>query len=366
MKPLQFFWSGFFIFTGMKKLLLLLILCFPFALFAQQGWTSVFIEADSSKIPFEILDTINIPLYPDSSILNGVNEFKGCPIKKQHNIHGIGQSFDFVEHQWISSEQEKWTRSTEIDSIYFNYHYHRNSGANVIDTLIVQLSKNKFDKDSAVSVPTKKNGTTLEHIQTLKIPLSDVDKTLRNGFSRNMAVQLIESFNASSVSITISFKNGKNNDSLVAKDTLNSANIFSITSYAVKKSEKPPIRFNNGLLLTTEGKYLNSVYSRSFLELHGDSVELYPAIYFKYNNYEIGFSDKEAHDVSVFPTLLKPGEPINIKANSFVSVSIFGLNGKLLHSSTTNQISTSALTKGIYLLKVATKNASVSKRIVVN
>ena len=116
----------------MKRLILFAtIICLPVSLLAQEEWhwTSVFIEADSSGKPFEILDTIYVPLFPDSNIINGVNSYKGCPLEKQHNLHGIGQSFDFQEHEWTSFDHDDWFVDGVFDSLIINYRYHRTSSS---------------------------------------------------------------------------------------------------------------------------------------------------------------------------------------------------------------------------------------------
>jgi hypothetical protein len=349
----------------MKNLILALLLFFPFSLFAQEGWTSVFIEADSSRKDFEILDTIYVPLYPDSNIINGKTEYKGCPLDKQHNIHGIGQAFDFIEHKWVSVEFDDWAVSTDIDSIFFKYQYHRKSSQEVIDTIIAQISKTNYNSDSSASVSTKKSGLAKEPYQTIKIPLTEVHSTRYDDSAQFFVVALNESVQATNWAITVTFISGIENDSLAAKDTLNSANIFSLASYAVKKNEKPHMRFNNGLLLTTDGKYLDAAYRRSFLELHGDIVELYPVIYFKYNLYYKSISENNENGVEILPTFVGSGEKITINASGFVEASIFDLNGQLLQSSTTDQISTTGLAKGIYLLKLETRTFFTTQRIVV-
>jgi hypothetical protein len=349
----------------MKNLLLLNLIYFPFSLFAQEGWTSVFIEADSSGKDFEILDTIYVPLYSDSNIVNGAESYKGCPLEKQHNIHGIGQAYDFNEHDWVSVEIKDWVVSTEIDSIFFEYHYYRNSRAEVVDTLIVQLSNGFENEDSSTLVPTKKSGLAKVPIQTIKVPLTEVDSTLFNDHGKFMAVAFDKPQSAKNWAITFTFKSGIYKDSLVAKKPINSANIFSMASYAVKKSEKPQMRFNNGLLLTTDGKYLDAAYSRSYLELDEDSVELYPIIYFRTEKYYKSIEGIGDYKVSIFPTLVNSGETITIGANGLVDAEIFDLNGQLLQSSATNQISTTGLAKGIYLIKLETQTFFTTQRIVV-
>ncbi|MFY0673493.1 MAG: T9SS type A sorting domain-containing protein [Bacteroidia bacterium] len=350
----------------MKNLLIAFLIFFPFSLVAQEGWSSVFIEADSSGKPFEILDTVYVPLYPDSNIVNGTESYKGFPLEKQHHIHGIGQSYEFVAHDWISFENDRRFVDGLFDSIIIKYHYYRTSSSDVIDTLIVQLSNTEYNKDSSAAVATKNNLLSKEQFQTVKMPLTEADSCLLNNNPKYMILTMDEPFYGQKAAVTITFKNGTVNDTLIGKDTLNSANIFSLGSYAAKKSEKPPMRFNNGLLLTTDGKYLDSTYSRSFLELHGDTVELYPIVYF--NFYLWGgknIDDKFIKDVNVYPTTINSGEKITIIANGFENASIFDLNGKLMLDSSTNQISTRGLAKGVYLLKITHANRTVSKRIMV-
>jgi hypothetical protein len=180
-----------------------------------------------------------------------------------------------------------------------------------------------------------------------------------------MAVAFDKPQSAKNWAITFTFKSGIYKDSLVAKKPINSANIFSMASYAVKKSEKPQMRFNNGLLLTTDGKYLDAAYSRSYLELDEDSVELYPIIYFRTEKYYKSIEGIGDYKVSIFPTLVNSGETITIGANGLVDAEIFDLNGQLLQSSATNQISTTGLAKGIYLIKLETQTFFTTQRIVV-
>lgn len=350
----------------MKNLLLLTLLCFPFSLFAQGGWTSVFIEADSSGKDIKILDTIYVPLFPDSNIVNGKTEYKGCPLEVQHNIHGIGQAYDFKEHIWFSAEfDDWWAMQPNIDSFFFKYHYQRTSSSEVVDTLIFQISKTNYNSDSSASVSTKKSGLAKEPYQTIKIPLTEAHSTRYDDSAQFFVVALNESVQATNWAITFTFKSGIDKDSLVAKKPINSANIFSMASYTVKKSEKPQMRFNNGLLLTNEGKYLDAAYSKSYLELHGDTVVLYPIIYFKYNLYFKSISENNENGVEIFPTFARQSESITIETTAPNTVSLLDMNGRLLQTSISNQISTTGLVKGIYLLKLETQNFFTTQRIVV-
>ena len=73
-----------------------------------------------------------------------------------------------------------------------------------------------------------------------------------------------------------------------------------------------------------------------------------------HKNTVLGVSDANATvKVNVYPNPVKAGENIKISAK-VKNVEVFNMNGQKVKSSTTQEVSTQGLNKGVYILKVTT------------
>ena len=93
-----------------------------------------------------------------------------------------------------------------------------------------------------------------------------------------------------------------------------------------------------------------------------------------YNDSVLPISDYELLNasVSVYPNPLMKSNILNLKfaLNTSAKISVYNVTGKLtledqINNSESKQIDTSALTNGVYFLKISTENASTTRKVVI-
>jgi len=93
-----------------------------------------------------------------------------------------------------------------------------------------------------------------------------------------------------------------------------------------------------------------------------------------YNNSVLPISDYELLNasLSVYPNPLSKSNVLNLKfaLNTSAKISVYNVTGKLamtdeIINAETKQINTSALTNGIYMLKIATNEATITRKFVI-
>ena len=147
-------------------------------------------------------------------------------------------------------------------------------------------------------------------------------------------------------------------------------NVFCISTGPVEKSYALPITANQWVsydipLSTFTGVDLTDIIQFKFDGGSGSESIFLDNIYFYIDDTYIGNNSSIQNDMFVFPNPVNAGEYVTLTAD-VKQYRVFDISGKLIVTSTSNEIATNELNKGVYFIVVETKggNTQTQKLIV--
>jgi hypothetical protein len=323
-----------------------------------------------------------LTMFPDTFVKNlTLDENTNAAVTSWQNFCSMGAMFDANDDNWSDPDLaglRDWY-SYEIDSIFLTYGYFRFTGADVVDTLIIQVYNESQVTDGSFttsqsqfgvvgydqSATAQGGGIGANYSQIIKIPISELDSnqlTVDGTFRpKNLFIALEEPLVVpanGACAVTITYKPGKDyafGDTLFFDEDLTDfgekAPINRINRFGLLAAVQTPVYTalqsqNNGLFIARWNRYENPSTLPSFMHnkyypnLFGagnTQFGYYPYIAFKVNaGYDTGIEDNELENgfglSNVFPNPASINDQMNltfaINSSERVNITVYDLNGK--------------------------------------
>lgn len=360
-------------------------------------------------------------IFPDTFVSNvGLDENTNQAVITNPGWCSIGAMFDANDDNWSDPDLagvRDWF-GYEIDSIFFTYGYFRYTGADIVDTLIIQVYNESQVTDGTFTSSQSQFGVVgydqstgigANYSQIIKLPISELDSNQLTSegtfFAKNMSVALNEPLLVpanGACAVTITYKPGKDyapGDTLFFDEALTDFGVKAPTNrfnrFGLLAAVQTPVYTalqsqNNGMFIARWNRYENPSTLPSFMHnkyypnLFGSGTTqfgYYPYIAFKvradYDAASIGENDMEnGFGLSnVFPNPASTNDQMNvafaINSSERVNITVYDLNGKEVKN-ITNAVyeqgehnvtfDAAGLNPGMYLYTMTAGNYVTSKK----
>ncbi|MFY0673494.1 MAG: T9SS type A sorting domain-containing protein [Bacteroidia bacterium] len=359
-------------------------------------------------------------IFPDTFVKNlSLDENTNTASTAWQGWHSIGTMFDANDDNWSDPDiagLRDWHPYT-IDSVFFTYGYFRYTGADIVDTLIVQVynesqvtdgSFNNTGSVFGVVGYDQDQGIGANYSQMIKVPLTELDSNALTAegtfFAKNLAVALDEPLvvpGNGACAVTITYKPGKDwafGDTLFYDEDLagfgveapkNRFNRFGLLAAVQTPIYSPLASQNNGLFVVRWNRYddpftggssfMNDKYYPNNFGGGGVSFGYYPYIAFKVNaDYDTGLEDLDGNSNglgNVFPNPASINDQMTlsfaVNAQERIAINVFDLTGKKVETITnavyekgehTVNFSSQNLKPGMYIYTMTAGEFSTSKK----
>jgi hypothetical protein len=362
-------------------------------------------------------------IFPDTTVKNlSVNESTNAARTSYPAWCAIGTMFDANDGAWSDLDLaglRDW-HPYSIDSIFFDYGYFRYTGADIVDTLIIQvynqsqITSGTYNLSGSPSVFGTVNydqdkGLGANYTQIIKVPLTETDSTIINSDNEFSAKRLAVALDAplmvpanGACAATIIYKPGKEyapGDTLFFDESLTEFNVEApknrLNRFGVLVARQTPLYVplesqNNGLFVSRQNRYddpftgnaafmNNKFLPNLFGPAGGDQFGYYPYIAFKVNaEYNTGLEDLDGNSNglgNVFPNPASVNDQMTVSfavnAQERVSIDVYDLTGKKVETITnavyekgehTVNFSSQNLKPGMYIYTMTAGEFSTSKK----
>ncbi len=361
-------------------------------------------------------------IFPDTFVKNiSLDENTNTAVTSYQGWHSIGTMFDANDDNWSDPDLagvRDWFPYT-IDSVFFTYGYFRYTGADIVDTLIIQFyNEDQVTDGSFTSTGSvfgvvgydQDKGIGANYSQLIKVPLTEADSNQLTPegtfFAKNLAVALESPMTVpgnGACAVTITYKPGKEyafGDTLYFDEDLtqfgveapkNRFNRFGLLAAVQTPIYSPLASQNNGLFVVRWNRYddpftggssfMNDKYYPNLFGGGGSSFGYYPYIAFKVQA-EYDAAGIDATEIqngfglgNVFPNPATINDQMSltfaVNNTEKVNISVFDLTGKKVETITnaefekgehTVNFTSSNLKPGMYIYTMTAGEFTTSKK----
>ncbi|MGB0429382.1 MAG: T9SS type A sorting domain-containing protein [Bacteroidia bacterium] len=325
-------------------------------------------------------------IFPDTFVKNiSLDENTNTAETNWQAWNSIGTMFDANDDNWSDGDLSgvrDW-HSYTIDSIFFTYGYFRQTGADIVDTLIVQIYNDDQVTDGSFSSNNsafgvvgydQDKGIGANYSQLIKIPLTEADSNQLTSegtfFAKNLSVALETPMTVpanGACAATITYKPGKEyafGDTLFFDDDLtefgvdapkNRFNRFGLLAAVQTPIYSPLASQNNGLFIVRWNRYedpftggsafMNDKYYPNLFGSGGSQSGYYPYIAFKVQaEYNTGLENHDGNSSvlgNVYPNPASTNDQMSlqfaINKNERVNITVYDLTGKEIETIANNE-----------------------------